>query len=115
MKKISSLLTASRGFLHAKSKTHVVCWNVQSLGSLSDQIVKLRLVIDSMSSKNLDLIALPESRWPGNGVSCIRGTTALYSGTDSTHVRGVAMLLSPRAKAAWDAVGNVFPVSTGKL
>ena len=65
-----------------------------------------------MKSKNIDLLALSESRWPGNGVSTIRGTTILHSGTPSSHLHGVAILLSPLAKAAWDAAENVFqPVS----
>ena len=65
-----------------------------------------------MKTKNIDLLALSESRWPGNGVSNIHGTTILHSGTVSSHIHGVAMLLSPHAKAAWDAAGSVFqPVS----
>ncbi|MDA8001968.1 MAG: reverse transcriptase domain-containing protein [Alphaproteobacteria bacterium] len=65
-----------------------------------------------MKSKSIDLLALSESRWPGNGISTIRGTTILHSGTPSSHLHGVAILLSPLAKSAWDAAGNVFqPVS----
>ena len=104
--------SGSRGFFHAKSGTRIGCWNVRSLGSLSDQSAPLCSVIDTMKTKNMDLLALSESRWPGNGVSNIRGTTILHSGTVSSHIHGVAMLLSPRAKAAWDAAGSVFqPVS----
>ena len=65
-----------------------------------------------MKSKSIDLLALSESLWPGNGVSTIRGTTILHSGTPSSHLHGVAILLSPLAKAAWDDTENVFqPVS----
>ena len=32
-----------------------------------------------MKSKSIDLIALSESRWPGNGISTICGTTVLHS------------------------------------
>ena len=102
----------SRGFVHAKSRTQIGCWNVRSLGSLSDQSAQLLSVIDTMKSKSIDLLALFESRWPGNGISTIRGTTILHSGTPSSHLHSVAILLSPMAKSAWDAAGNVFqPVS----
>jgi hypothetical protein len=111
-KKPPAPVSDSRGFLHAKARTRIGCWNVCSLGSLSDQSLQLRSVIDTMTSKGLDLLALSESRWPGSGATTIRGTTVLHSGTPSTHTHGVAILLSPRARAAWDAAGNIFqPVS----
>ena len=34
--KKSSTLSVSRGFVHTKSGTGIGCWNVRSLGSLSD-------------------------------------------------------------------------------
>ena len=108
----SSTLSVSRGFVHAKSRTQIGCWNVRSLGSLSDQSAQLLSVIDTMKSKGIDLLALFESRWPGNGITTIRDTTVLHSGTPSSHLNGVAILPSPLAKYAWDAAGNVFqPVS----
>ena len=97
-----------RGLIHAKSSTRIGCWNVRTLGSLSDQSIQLRSVIDTMKSKHMDLLALSESRWPGNGITNVQGTTILYSGTASSHLHGVAILLSPRAKAAWEAAGNEF-------
>ena len=112
LKKSSTFSSESRGFVYPKSRTRIGCWNVRSIGSLSDQSAQLRSVIDTMKSKNIDLLALSESRWPGNGVSTIRCTTILHSGTPSSHLHGVAILLSPLAKAAWDAAENVFqPVS----
>ena len=35
-------------------------------------------------------------------------TTILHSGTVSSHIHGVAILLSPRARAAWEATDSVF-------
>ena len=65
-----------------------------------------------MKSKSMDLIALTESRWPGSGVSSVCDSTILHSGSPSSHTHGVAVILSPRAKAAWEAAGCVFqPVS----
>ena len=100
------------GPTHAKLSTRIGCWNVRTLGSLSDHSAQLLSVIGTMKSKNMDLLALFESRWPGNGVSQIQGTTIRHSGTPSSHIHLVAILLSPRAKDVWDAAGNVFqPVS----
>lgn len=56
----------------------------------------------------MDLLVLSKSRWPGNGVSTIHGTTIVHSGTSSSLIHGVADLLSPRAKTAWEAAGSVF-------
>ena len=96
------------GFVHAKSRTRIVCWNVRTLGSLSEQSAQLRAVLDTMKSKNMDLLALAESCWPGIGVSSVCDSTILHSGSLSSHTHGVAVILSPRAKAVWDAAGCVF-------
>ena len=49
---------------------------------------------------------------PGNEISAICNSTILHSGTPSSHIHGVAVILSPRAKAAWEAAGCEFqPVS----
>ena len=55
----------SREFLHAKSKTRIACWNVRTLGSLSDQSAQLLATIDTMKKKRIELLALSETRWPG--------------------------------------------------
>ena len=49
----------SREFLHAKSKTRIACWNVRTLGSLSNQSVQLLATIDSLN-KTIELLALSE-------------------------------------------------------
>lgn len=61
-----------------------------------------------MKTKNMDLLALSQSRWPGNGVSAICRTTILHSGTVFLHIHGMAALLSPWARAVWEAAGSVF-------
>lgn len=85
---------------HAKSTTRIGCLNVCSLGSEGAQSTQLCAVLDTMKSKNIDLLCLSESRWPGNGVTVIRNSTIVHSGTPSTHIHGVAAILSPRAKAS---------------
>ena len=65
-----------------------------------------------MKYKNIDLLALTESRWPCSGVFSVCDSTILHSGSLSSHTHGVAIILSPRAKAVWNAAGCVFqPVS----
>ena len=60
----------------------------------------------------MNLLALAESHWPGSGVSSICDSTILHSGSPFSHTHVVAVIHSPRAKAAWDAAGCEFqPVS----
>ena len=82
--KKSSNLSAPCGFFHAKSRTRIGCWNVHSLGFLSDQGAELCSVIHTMKTKDIDLLVLFESRWPGRGVCTICSTTILHSGTMSS-------------------------------
>ena len=76
-------------FLHVKSKTRITCWNVRTLGSLSDQSAKLLATIDTMT-KRIELLALSESRWYGHGIVSIC-STILYSGPSN----GVAIAILP--------------------
>ena len=84
---------ASCDFFHAKSKTRIACWNVRCLGSLSDQCAPLQNVLATMKERNIDLLALSESRWPGSGICNVRSRTILHSGTPSSHVHGMYMVL----------------------
>ena len=113
--KKSAKVSAPRGFFHAKSKTRIGCWNVCSLGSLCDQSAQLCSVIDTMKTTKIDLLALSECCLPGNRVTTIRGTTILHSGTASSHIHGVAILLSPRARVAWEAAGSVFQPASERI
>ena len=56
------LKPSSKTFLHAKGKTRLACWNVQSAGSLGTQSLKLHQIITTMSEKSIDLLALSASR-----------------------------------------------------
>ena len=68
----------SRGFVPRQVKDGNRLLDVHSVGSLSDQSDKLRSVIDTTKLKKIDLLALSESHWRGNGVASICGTTILY-------------------------------------
>ena len=101
----------SRECIHAKSKTRIACWNVRTLGSLSDQSVPLQSTINTMKKKKIDLLALSETRWSGHGISQICSTTILHCGSSNGH-HGVAITLSPSARSSWEAAGGVFqPIS----
>ena len=99
---------------HAKSKTRIGCWNVRSLGSLSGQSNWLSACLTTMKEKRIDLLALSESHWPGQGVSRIRSTTILHSGTSSAHIHGVAIALNP-AWSSWEAAGSIFVPTSERI
>ena len=61
-----------------------------------------------MKSRNINLLALFESHWPGSGATNIHDTTILHSGMPFSHTHGVAILLRFQAKLAWEAAGSVF-------
>ena len=98
----------SHTFLHAKGKTRLACWNVQSAGSLSVQSLKHQHIIETMIDKNIDLLALSESCWQGHGITHIQSCSILHSGSDSSHTSGVAIALSPHARSTWEAAGSVL-------
>ena len=88
VKKSPAHSSGSHGFVHAKSHTRIGCWNVRTLSSLSEQSAQLRTVLDTMKSKNMDLLALTESRWPGSRVSSVCDSTILHSCRPSSHTHG---------------------------
>ena len=101
----------SQAFLQIKqkcSKNRLACWNVQSAGSLSAQSFKLQQIIETMTNKNIDLLALSQLHWQGHGITQVQSCTILYSGSESSHSRGVAIVLSPHACCSWEAAGSVF-------
>ena len=105
----------SYAFLHAKGKTRLACWNVQSAGPLSSQSFKLRQIVRTMFDKCIDLLALSESRWRGHDTTSMQFYTILHSGSDSSHSGGVAIVLSPRAWVAWEAAGSIFKPINGRI
>ena len=42
---------------HAKSRTRIACWNVRTLGSLSEQSAQLRAAMDTTVEKRNDLLS----------------------------------------------------------
>ena len=68
-----------------------------------------------MFDKRIDLLALSESRWRGHGTTSMQSYTILDSGSDSSHSGGVAIVVSPRARVAWEAAGSIFKPINGRI
>ena len=88
---------------HAKSSTRIACWNVHTLGSLSQQSLPLMSALRTMKEKNIEVLAVSVSR------GLVMESLKLAPTPFFTHV---AIILSPRAAASWEAAGSVFlPIS----
>ena len=111
----TNAMRKSVSLFHAKSKTKIGCWNVRTLGALSEWSEKPRSVLRTMKEKRIEILAMSESRWPGQGITRIRSHTILHSGTPSSHVHGIALALSPNARASWKAAGSVFHVISDRI
>jgi hypothetical protein len=61
-----------------------------------------------MRETKIEVLALSESRWPGQGMTKIDSCTIFHSGSASSHVHGVGIVLSQRAYGSWEAAGSHF-------
>ena len=94
-------------FLTPKQSMLVGAWNVRTLY----QSGKLAQTINEMDKYQLDIMAVCESRWTGEGQKNLNsGHTIMYSGrNDGQHLNGVALILSKKAKATlleWEPMGE---------
>ena len=100
----TSPMQHNQSFFPLKASTRIGCWNVRTLGNPSKQNNRLRDVLRTMEKKKMELLALSEVRWPGQGVVEINGKLILYSGLpvqqSSNHRKGVAMVLSEKSVVA---------------
>ena len=78
----------------AKNTLTVRTWNVQTLWTTG----KLELLRNEMKRFRYDIVGISEVRWTGKGETSNRDF--IWSGEGKTHVRGVGMLLSDRARKA---------------
>ena len=69
-------------------------WNVQTLWATG----KLELLRHEMKRFRYDIIGISEVRWTGKGETS--NADFIWSGEDNTHVRGVGLLLSMKARKA---------------
>ena len=75
-----------------KDTLTVGTWNVQTLWATG----KLELLRNEMKRFRFDVIGISEVRWTGKGET--PSGDFIWSGEDTTHARGVGMLLSAKAK-----------------
>ncbi|CAF4692807.1 unnamed protein product, partial [Rotaria sp. Silwood2] len=75
-----------------KDTLTVGTWNVQTLWATG----KLELLRNEMKRFRFDVIGISEVRWTGKGET--PNGDFIWSGEDTTHTRGVGMLLSAKAK-----------------
>ena len=78
----------------AKDTLTVGTWNVQTLWATG----KLELLRNEVERFRCDIVGISEVRWTGKGETSNRDF--IWSGDAKTHVRGVGMLLSDRARKA---------------
>ena len=78
----------------AKNILTVGTWNVQTLWAAG----KLELLRNEMKRFRYDIVGISEVRWTGKGET--PSGDFIWSGEESTHTRGVGLLLSNQAKKA---------------
>ena len=78
----------------AKNTLTVGTWNVQTLWTAG----KLELLRNEMKRFRYDIIGISEVRWTGKGET--PNGDFIWSGEESSHMRGVGFLLSTQAKKA---------------
>jgi len=94
-------------FLKPKQKIRVGSWNVRTMY----QTGKLAQVVKEMDNYNLDILAVSESRWTGQGKKTLNtGHTIIYSGrNDNQHTEGVAIIMKKgldNTLLEWKPVGE---------
>ena len=78
-------------FLRLKHKIKVGAWNVRTMYETS----KSAQVTKEMKRFNIDILGISECRWTGSGKTRLNsGHTILYSGQNSNHISGVAIIIS---------------------
>ena len=65
------------------------------------QIGKTKQIVNEMCNYGLDILGIAEARWTGFGeVKTTDGYSIVYSGHEEKHERGVALIMSKKAKAS---------------
>ena len=87
----------------------IATWNVRTLNKDS----KPEQLAHRLQQYNIDICCITEVRWPGSGMKDVSGWKLAYSGRDDGQLRrGVGVMLSPRAAAAYI---DSQPISEGVL
>ena len=86
----------SRRIFAAKEVSRIGTWNVRTLF----QAGKTAQLLREFDAYRMDILGISEMRWTGSGRFVSDGKLVIYSGNDSSHIRGVGIIFSRRASAA---------------
>ena len=85
--------TQQSNLLRTKERITIGTWNVRTLNKKGSS----ELLLNELSKFTCDLVGLSEVRWIGTGVKQLGSYDIFYSG-ETTHVGGVALLVSHKVK-----------------
>ena len=95
-----------RTLTQPKIKLNIGTWNVRTMS----QVGKTKQIVNEMSNYNIDILGVAEARWTGFGeMNTSDKYHILYSGDDTKHEKGVAIIMSEKAKKSlldWQPVNN---------
>lgn len=84
---------ARNSLLGPKARIRIGAWNVRTMYETS----KSAQVLREMSKYDLDILGISECRWTGSGRQrTTDGSVILYSGNDTTHTNGVALIIAKK-------------------
>ena len=92
--------------LNGTEQTRIATWNVLTLG----QVGKAELLIKELERYKVEMAAITEIRWRAEGADSLAGGRwkFLHSAADDKGVGGVGIIMTGRAKAAWEAAGGTW-------
>ena len=97
--------TVRDGGLNPKHKFRIGAWNVRTLWETS----RLAQAIREMERYKLGILGISECRWTGAGKLISQGHTIVYSGHDSDHQGGVALIIDKQISKTlleWQSVNE---------
>lgn len=99
-------LSRMRTLAQPKIKLRLGTWNVRTMF----QVGKTKQIVNEMINYNIDILGVAESRWTLFGeIKTTDDYHILFSGDDVKHEKGVALVISKRARKSlldWQPVNN---------
>ncbi len=92
--------------LNGTKRIRIGTWNVLTLG----QVGKAELLTRELERYQVEMAAITEIRWRSEGADSLAGGKwkLLHSAADDKGVGGVGIIMTGRAKAAWEAAGGTW-------
>ena len=89
--------------LSPKLNINIGTWNVRTL----HQEGRTELFMHEILRYKWDIIGLSETHWIGNGTKNVNGYDIIFTGHNSKHIGGVALLMSKSARQAMIATQSI--------